>query len=92
MIRGLYFANHGRVLPSSCPTQAKVLTREEGDRWAELLARSWGLWVAQQGDAECVWMMFTSPGDPESVLCLHSFNGVYFAGVSGTFVDNADEV
>jgi hypothetical protein len=87
MVRGLYFANHGQILPPSCPTQAQLLTREEGESWLQLLARSPELWLSKQGGG-CEWMMFTSPRDPHSVLCLMWINGVYFSGASGEFVDD----
>jgi hypothetical protein len=90
MVRGLYFANHGQILPPSCPTQAKLLTREEGESWAELLAQLPEVWVGEQGGG-CEWMMGTDPVDPHSVLCLMWVNGVYFEGASGKLVDDDDE-
>jgi hypothetical protein len=89
MVRGLYFANHGQILPPSCPTQAKLLTREEGESWVQLLAQWPELWVSERGG--CEWMMYTGPADPHGVLCLMWINGVYFMGASGEFVDDDDE-
>ena len=89
MVRGLYFAAHGQILPPSRPTQAKVLTREEGESWVQLLAQSSELWLSERGG--CEWMMYTSPTDPHSVYCLMCISGVYFMGASGEFVDYDDE-
>jgi len=89
MVRGLYFANHGQILPPSCPTQAKLLTCEGGEWWAGRLAQLPELWVSERGG--CEWMMYTSPADPHSVYCLMWINGVYFEGASGKLVDDDDE-
>jgi hypothetical protein len=91
MVRGLYFANHGQILPPSCSTEAELLTREEGESWVRLLAQSPELWLGEQGDGDCAWMMFTSPTDPHSVYCPMCIDGVYFVGASGEFLDDDDE-
>jgi len=52
MVRGLYSANHGQILPPSCPTQAKLLTREEGESWLHLLAGLPELWTGKLDGCE----------------------------------------
>ena len=69
MVWGLYFANHGQILPPSCPTQANLLTREQGESWLHLLTGLPELWVGEQSG--CEWMMVTDPVDPHSVLLPH---------------------
>jgi hypothetical protein len=94
MVRGLFFAVHGRILSADCPVDVLPYSQQDGAEMIFWLLSDANHYWGQRGQPDCEWIM-TSPslfGD-DSVLCLFLFNrGVFFLGVTGRLARSLDQV
>lgn len=88
MVRGLYFAVHGRILPTECPVEVDECEQERGATGLSYLLSDPDHYLGQRGAKDVQWLM-SSPdiGGKNSALCMLLFRGgVFYYGRTGEFV------